>query len=57
MIKVSLVSSSERASGVVETLSLIEDQVRITDTGQSDVKRNNHSAFARKVQYRRKRRN
>ena len=33
MIKVSLVSSSERVSGVLETLSLIEDQVRITDTG------------------------
>ena len=57
MIKVTLVSSSERAIGVLESLSLIDDQVRITDTGQSDVKRNNDSAFARKVQYRRKRRN
>jgi len=33
MIKVSLVSSSERAIGVLESLSLIDDQVRITDTG------------------------
>ena len=33
MIKVSLVSSSERAIGVLESLSLIEDQDRITDTG------------------------